>query len=356
DLTTTGLSWKHREEFSLYKVSVTVRGGEENPEVEDPSRVQAAMKTLLRSEAGREQEFVQPFGLGDEEQLFDLSSRQLREGLKAQNRDVPEELEPVYLYSYTFPVWVKTVRWKLTYSGGLAFSDLRDRKFFVQTDDQGTDATDDDVQRVLRERDAEGDSRPDLVLFANLVTPDAGWWAGRSAHEATKKHRETEDPESGGQGTKCCRWRRALGGRLGLAFGLGLNGDGKTRYFFGPSWTIGRKRHFVAIAGWTGGEVDRLPGKQTLGAPPVDANVLNELNSSFEHGFFAGLTFSFNSRQEPDELNAILNGKAGPTDTEKAAKPGAGKQQLAEPQTEDDDEEAEPEGDETGAEGKEGDG
>lgn len=234
DLTWTSVDRKHKDDYSLYKVTVTLRQGTNNP------RVGARQREATPS-------------------------------------------EPVYLYSYAFPIWVKTVSWDMSFSTGVTFSDLTNDKFFIETD------TEDDTKRVRRDSSDIGDSRPDLVLFANLRTPDAGWW--------TKG--ET---------------RRFLSARAGLAFGVGLNGDGDPRYFFGPSWTIGRKNNFVLIAGWAGGQVDRLPAGQEVGEAPLNDNILNNLDSSFEHGFFAGLTFTFNG-PEDDDFVKTLTGQTKRTDT-----------------------------------------
>lgn len=67
------------------------------------------------------------------------------------------------------------------------------------------------------------------------------------------------------------------------------------------------------MAGWTGGQVDRLPSGQAVDAPPISDNVLSNLDSSFEHGFFVGLTFSFNAKKDEDFTKA-LTGKAARTD------------------------------------------
>lgn len=283
DLTSTSLSWKHQEGFSLYKVSVTLRAGEQNPQVTTAEYQQELKQRIDRMPQDEKTLLMESYNQDDSTigQFLNENPGILADLLTEMGQQVPE---PIYLYSYTFPVWVKTISWTLSFTSGVAFSDLTNDEFFIETDTKGTDTTDDDTKLVRRDRDASGASRPDLVLFANLLTPDA---------------RESNLGD--------------FGGNLGLAFGLGLNGDGDPRYYFGPSWTIGRKNHFVLMAGWTGGQVDRLPSGQAVDAPPISDNVLSSLDSSFEHGFFVGLTFSFNAKKEEDFTKA-LTGKAARTD------------------------------------------
>lgn len=306
DLTSTMLSWKHQEEFSLYQVSVSVRQGEENPEIATAGGM-PALENVIRgmSSKNRARVFqelgVEPAQESEEVEeipseeaiaaIREMSTEEVREALRAGGVPVPEELKPVYLYSYSFPVWVRTIDWSMSFTSGVAFSDLVDDKFFIETDTKGTTDAADDVKLVRRNRSDLGDSRPDLVAFVNLLSPDAGPWG-----------------------------KTKLGGHLGAAFGLGLNGEGEPRYYFGPSWTIGRKRYFVVTAGWSGGPVDRLPPGQGVDKAPLNDNVLSKLDSSFEHGFFAGLTFSFNRRDEKDFTSA-LTGKAGRTDTNSETQP-----------------------------------
>ena len=278
---------QHKDVFSLYKVTVRVRSDSENTPV--VSKKDVIDRIIARMGVTTPMSTAQLEAL-EEEPMAELYDKYL-------GTVPPEDLpKPVYLYSYSFPVWVKNVGWNLSFSTGVAFSNLTNRKFYIETDTQDTEETGDDTKTVQEDTHANGASRPDLVVFANLRTPDGGWWT------------ETHD-------------RRQFAGRLGLAFGLGLNGDGDPRYFVGPSWTIGRKNHFVLIGGWTGGMVDRLPLGQRVGEAPLTDNVLNNLDSSFEHGFFAGLTFSFNSgdSKKADLLKA-LTGKATQTDKGAPAK------------------------------------
>ncbi|HEX2164211.1 MAG TPA: hypothetical protein VHM02_09700 [Thermoanaerobaculia bacterium] len=276
DLTETTVTWKHREEFALYQVHVTLQSGEKNPDV--------GPETESTEEGDRD---AAPPGEPPltPEAAPDVPPPPPPPPEEADEPE-PSDDDQVFLYSYTFPIWVKTIDWDLRFTSGIAFSDLLDDRFFVETDDQGTEATDDDEKLVRRTRRDLGDSRPDVVAFVNLLTPDAGkWWGDKLA-----------------------------GGRLGLAFGFGIGESSEPRYFFGPSWTFGHNEYFVAMAGWTGGNVRRLPAAQGIDRAPISDNVLNELDSSFEHGFFAGLTFSFNRGDETKFVSG-LNGKSGRTDT-----------------------------------------
>jgi len=61
------------------------------------------------------------------------------------------------------------------------------------------------------------------------------------------------------------------------------------------------------------GSRDGAAVASALDAPPVEDNVLTNLDSSFEHGVFGGLTFSFNGKSDKEFVTA-LNGKAGRPD------------------------------------------
>jgi hypothetical protein len=181
---------------------------------------------------------------------------------------VPTVPKPEPLFEYTFPVWVKTTGWNITFNSGFGFSSLTSKKYFIATDSDGKKTVEADPNR--------GDqSRPDIMALANLTLPHLKnpslWWAGE---------------------------------KLGIAFGVGLGGDSDARYYFGPSYTLGKR--FILNGGWTGGKVSTLPVGQRLHEAPINGdNTLGTLGSRFAHGWYVGISFTFTDDKESDFLNAL---------------------------------------------------
>lgn len=184
---------------------------------------------------------------------------------EAVDRDRKKTLK---LYPAVFDVWIDTKPgFEVTFTGGVAFSGHVSPKFFVNTDDKGTADEQDDVKTVEEDRDARDRFRPDTVAIANFRHPEK------------------------------------LAG-LGLAVGVGLNNDADPRFFFGPSYFLGR--NLLLTAGWSGGRIDRLPNGQELGQAPINGdNTLNTLDKKFEHAFFVGLAFSFIDKSQDNFKGAF---------------------------------------------------
>ena len=217
NLTGTRLLMRHNRNFRLYTVKIELRAGVE------------PMKPLVRTS---------------------------REAGVVEGEDPCATGGWVELHPVTFPVWVQTIGWELTFNGGFAFSGLTSDNYSIRTDDKGTEDADDDVKTVVS---SDGDSyRPDVVAAANLSHPS---WKG-----------------------------------FGLSFGLGLGDEAEPRYFFGPSFTIGSS--FVVSGGWAGGKVEVLPPGQELDQAPINGdNTLTTLPKQFVNSFFAGITFTFVDRE-----------------------------------------------------------
>jgi hypothetical protein len=240
------VTWRHLESFPLYRVKM------EGRVVATPG-AQAKVDAAL-AEAGRSA------GEGNERKIESARARAAAGEFGEILKELPEEVitpdlrsaiaeaQNNLLYPYTFPVWVETAGAKLTYSTGFGFSDLADERFFVM---EGAD----DAKTVERDRDAEDDFRPELMAYATLSWP---------------------------------RLRN-----FGITGGVGLSGnDGDPRYFFGPSWLIGRR--LVLGAGAFGAKVARLPKGQRLGEAPINDQIEARLevpDERFEVGF--GVTLSW---------------------------------------------------------------
>jgi hypothetical protein len=186
------------------------------------------------------------------------------------------------LFEYTFPVWVRTTGWNITFNSGFGFSSLTNKKFYVATDKDGN-------KTVEIDRNGSDQSRPDIVALANLTLPRLRnpnlWWLSEKA---------------------------------GLAFGIGLGGDSDARYYFGPSYTIGKR--FILNGGWTGGKVSALPIGQKLHQVPITSDKsLGTLGSRFAHGWYFGISFTFTPDKETEFLGALTpaqktgEGTAAPT-------------------------------------------
>jgi hypothetical protein len=163
--------------------------------------------------------------------------------------------ETVSLYPVSFDVWVETRGWEVSFTAGLAFSTLADKRYYLNG--MGTADTTDD--RIQRDTAAEDSYRPDIMALANVRYPQR--FAG-----------------------------------IGIAFGLGTDGS-EQRYFLGPSYVFGK--NFIFTVGWTGGRVLSLPTGQGEDKPPINgANTLDGVQSRFASGFYAGVGFTFAPRKD----------------------------------------------------------
>lgn len=160
---------------------------------------------------------------------------------------------------------VETAGWRQSVAGAFTGSDLADPVFslYPRTGDDG-------MERFFVDEDpgAEDEARLGLGAFIHL-------------HHS--------------------RWDRALGkGGFAWSFGLGLDSDQETSYYFGPAYRLGDKG--VITAGAVFGPVDRLPGGvQVCGRHrdactpdlAVDPNLLSNLDERNEVGFFVALSYTF---------------------------------------------------------------
>ncbi len=160
------------------------------------------------------------------------------------------------LYPVSFDLWVMTrPGWKVSFSGGVSFSNLTDQKFYIKTDEAGKKTVEED----LNTRDTV---RHDIVALANVYFDR--------------------------------QYFRSL--MFGVAFGLGDNGSSNPHYFVGPSVVLGRS--FIFTAGMAFGSVATLPAGQALHQSPLNGdNTLTSLGSRYQRGFFAGIAFGFVPRE-----------------------------------------------------------
>ncbi len=269
------VSWRHSRFTPLYQVSVKRRATASTASKVRSASDETGLSTLVEDRGAAErveiiEEMASLYEEGAEKDLIErfASDKDLEADVVEETLDTMGQLDK--LYSYTFPVWVKTVGWRLSFSSGIGFSDLVDEQYFVKTDSKGTpDDTSDDLQTVERDTNAESEFLPDLMALANLRFPST--WGP---------------------------WRN-----FGLSFGLGIGDEAEPRYFFGPSFDLGKQ--FVLTAGVAGGKVATLPTGQVPGEAPINGdNTLNNLPKKFETAAFVGIAFRF-SPAEKEFLGAL---------------------------------------------------
>ncbi len=185
------------------------------------------------------------------------------------------------LHPVAFDVWVTTrPEWKVNFSGGVAISSLTDHKYFVKTDDAGKKTIEEDT-------DGRDTVRHDVIALANLYFDH--------------------------------QYRRGL--MLGATFGIGDNGGSMPRYFIGPSIVLGK--NFIFTAGATFGSVATLPVGQALHQAPINGdNTLNNLGSSYQHGYFASIAFAFINK-ETEFRNGFTSSTTTGAGTAAAASPAS---------------------------------
>jgi len=284
------VSWRHHEEFAVYKVAVTRRV---NPD--DMVKAKAADVKKMVEESRKAGELSEDAAKKANDAI-DLVVRephvpggkdQKKWRAAVKNFTIPEpiaseidSLETVQdnaqgtRFPYTFPVWVETTDAVLSFSTGFAFSDLASDRFFIKTT-KVTDAAgmSKDVKTVERDRSANDKFRPDLMAYATVTMP-----------------RKKSQP--------------LIGGRLGLTFGLGIGEDKTPRYFIGPSFVFSHR--VVLSVGAVGAQVKRLPAGQKLGEAPINGdNTLNTLDSRFKIGY--GLNVSFQLGKSKQDFLGVLN-------------------------------------------------
>lgn len=207
-------------------------------------------------------------------------------GVEARFDETNETAAPL-LYPVAFDLWVSTrPEWKVSFSGGVAFSGLTDHKFFIKTAADGKKTVEEDTG--ARDR-----TRHDVIALANVYF----------------------DHQFG----------RGL--MFGAAFGVGDNGGSTPRYFAGPSIVLGR--HFIVTAGATLGSVATLPVGQSLHeAPGGGDNTLTNLGRRYQRGFFTALAFTFISK-ETEFRNGFTSSTTTGVQGAAAQSPAAGGKGLA---------------------------
>jgi hypothetical protein len=279
------VSWKHHEEFPLYRVTVTRRetaaasdeAARENLEttLEDKAAQMPQFKELLsqrltdwKAAQGKGQEEIRALNDIETSVRGAIPISQSAPILEATEARKVAVAEKTVLFPYTFPVWVETTDAQLYYSTGLGFSTLVNDRFFIKTAADGK-------KTVERDRNGSDAFRPDLMAFATLTAPN-------------KKS------------------MRGAAGRLGLSVGLGIGEDSTPRYFIGPSLVLS---HRMTISlGVIGAKVKRLPAGQKLHDAPInDDNTLadGELDSGFKVG--AALSLSFKLGKDSKKFDDALN-------------------------------------------------
>ena len=140
--------------------------------------------------------------------------------------------------------------WNLAFAGAFTGSDLTDPVFALQkrTDNAGVET---DV--IVEQKDDEDEARLGLGAFLHLFHERKPQWA----------------------------W----------SFGIGVQEQGATSYYVGPTYRFGDKGALTGGLVWAA--VDRLPGGARVDAPPPDANTLSNLGSKIEQGIFFAMSYSF---------------------------------------------------------------
>jgi Tfp pilus assembly major pilin PilA len=243
---TVFVTWRHDRHFPLYQVQLSIRKAAQTDTTMTVEQIQAAAAAKHLTLVPKE--------------VQEQAQKQVQEQTREQTQDL--------LFEYTFPVWVKTAGWNITFNSGFGFSSLTSKKYFIATDAAEKKTVEVDPNR--------GDqSRPDIMALANLTLP------------------HLKNPSLGWAGEK-----------LGFAFGIGLGGDSDARYYFGPSYTLGKR--FILNGGWTGGKVSTLPVGQRLHEAPISGdNTLGTLGSRFAHGWYLGISFTFTPDKETEFLGAL---------------------------------------------------
>ncbi len=264
DLRRTAVTMRHDRGIYRYRIRIArIDGGDTPVESEAAAATEDEAAQALEDPAFLENllRAVEP----DKQEML----RKLLESRKGKR----DTTAAVKLYPVSFDVWVQTRGWEVSFTAGLAFSNLTDARYYLN--DMGTADTADDL--IQRDSAAEDNFRPEIMALANVRYP-----------------------------------QRLLG--IGIAFGLGTDGS-EQRYFLGPSYVFGK--HFIFAAGWTGGRVSSLPTGQREDKPPINgANTLDGLQTRFASGFYAGIGFTFAPRK--DAFLDALTASTGVTGTPNA--------------------------------------
>ena len=165
--------------------------------------------------------------------------------------------------------------WDLSFSGGFTMTSLRNRSFYLRP--HPSDAAKKQVQEDL---EASDDVNLGIATFVHLYHHRMPLLAG--------------------------------------TFGLGIRDGNKTEYFLGGGLRFNNKA--TLNAGLVLGPVLRLPNGVNTTDPITDDNILNNLPTRVQKGFFVGISYSFINVS--DKLKTPFGGTQPVGTTSAAAAPG----------------------------------
>ncbi len=174
--------------------------------------------------------------------------------------DVPKDLagKSIALAEQaSYLIQVTSSPWALGMSGGLTISDVVDPRFAVVNDPASTATPPTTI--VVRDRGAEDSQKLGFAGFLHV-------------------HNEN--------------WK-VLDMPIAPTFGLGIQDQNSISGFVGASLAAFDMAYLTF--GWNWSSVERLPTGQRLGAAPISDNVLNDLPSRTDNGWFIGFSFKLMS-------------------------------------------------------------
>ena len=93
--------------------------------------------------------------------------------------------------------------------------------------------------------------------------------------------------------------------RASLSIGLGSGSSSNLNLFVGPSVRLGDDTPWYVVAGVNVGKVDRLETGQMIGAPPLSATTLSNLQTRTDSAFFVGFSLAFGD-DDDDPRSTLL--------------------------------------------------
>lgn len=190
---------------------------------------------------------------------FDATVKKMQE---SNSCAVPPEMakKATPLGSAVFLLDIESSPWALGMSGGLTISDVVDPRFAIVDDPASTTTPVGNL--VIRDRGAEDSEKLGFAGFLHV-------------------HHE--------------RWK-LKGIPIAGTFGLGIQEQNSISGFVGVSAAAFDLAYLTL--GWNWSSVDRLPAGQRLGAAPINDNVLTDLPSKVDSGWFLGISFKLMSPGE----------------------------------------------------------
>lgn len=170
------------------------------------------------------------------------------------------QAKSIELKAASYLISVESSPWALGMSGGLSISDVVDPRFAVVDDPASTTTPPSTI--VIRDKGAEDSQK---LGFAGFL------------HVHHQKWKVGDIPIAG-------------------TFGLGIAEENSISGFVGVS-AAAFDLAYLTI-GWNWSAIDRLPAGQRLGARPIGDNVLSDLPSKTDDGWFIGISFKLMSPGE----------------------------------------------------------